>query len=282
MNSIYVFILFIVFIPSILLYIFILHPKQIHTRRAKLKSQPFPPDWEEILTYKVPLFRRLPVDLRHELQGHIQVFLAEKYFEGCDGLEITDVVRVCIAAHACLLLLNRDADYYPRLDAILVYPQTFVVRQKLTNEGLIPLDDRSPRLGESWRQGMVVLAWDQVKQGASNYREGQNLVLHEFAHQLDEEDGAANGTPALDSRAQYASWKRVLTHEFERLQRATDRRQRGVIDPYGAESPAEFFAVATEAFYEKPHPFKRSHPELYEEFRKYYKVDPAAWFPNSP
>lgn len=273
--------LFIISLAGLFYYYLILKPAQKRVRRERLRSQPFPPDWEEILTYKVPLFRHLPVELRHELQGHIQVFLAEKYFEGCDGLVITDAMRVCIAAQACLLLLQRDTDYYPRLDAILVYPQTFVVRQKVTEDGLIPLDDRSERLGESWKQGMVVLAWDQVKQGASDYRDGQNLVLHEFAHQLDEEDGAANGTPALKSRSQYAAWNAILTREFERLRRASDRRQRDVLDPYGASNPAEFFAVTVEAFYEKPHQLKAKHPDLYEQLRHYFNVNPVEWFSKS-
>ncbi|MBN2329240.1 MAG: zinc-dependent peptidase [Candidatus Omnitrophica bacterium] len=262
---------------GIFTFFFIIQPLRKNRRRERLRAKPLPGEWGRIIQNYVPLYRCLPAPLQQELHGHIQVFLDEKYFEGCNGLEIDDVIRVCIAAQACILLLNRKTDYFPTLNAILVYPATYIAREKVAADGLIPLDDASIRLGESWKQGMVVLAWDHVKRGARNVRDGQNLVFHEFAHQLDEEDGAANGAPLLGSRSQYAAWRRVFKREYKKLRNTWAQDRRRVLDEYGATSPAEFFAVATEAFYEKPHQLKIKHPELFNEMRAYFKVDPTEW-----
>lgn len=223
------------------------------------------------------MFGRLSAADQRELEGHVQVFLKEKNFEGCGGLIVTEEMKVCIAAQACVLLLHRDTDYYPGLRTILVYPSTFYVQ--LENS-----DDHVARLGECWKHGAVVLAWDSVQHGAADFRDGQNVVFHEFAHQLDFEDGQADGAPVLASgnifaerHTKYTIWARVLRAEYEQLKARTGTGQKTVMDEYGATDPAEFFAVATECFFEKPRQLRRRHPELYEELKGFYKQDPVEW-----
>ncbi len=215
------------------------------------------------------------------LERLIPIFLAEKTFEGCGGLTVSEEMKVTIAAQACLLLLHRDTDIYPRLVTILVYPSAYVARDVRPIGGPLVLEGQSARLGESWTTGVVVLSWDDVQAGASDIHDGHNLVLHEFAHQLDREDGAINGTPLLEQRSQYLAWGRVLTAEFERLQRDSQLGRATVLDDYGATDPAEFFAVATECFFEKPRTLKKRHPALYEELKTFYRQDPAALSPAS-
>ena len=238
---------------------------------------PFPEDWVRIIRKNVPLYNRLPDSLKEELHGLIHVFLAEKNFEGCGGLKITDEIKVTIAAQACVLLLNRKTSHFKKLRTILVYPQTYVARTK-SSDGIITVDGHSVRLGESWQNGPVVLAWDSVTGGTMNITDARNVVLHEFAHQLDQEDGAADGAPILEHRSRYLTWARVLSGEYEALR--NKRGPRSVIDYYGATNPAEFFAVATEAFFEKPKQMNKKHPELYNELKNYYKLDPIEWIKN--
>jgi len=248
------------------------------SRRKRLLSQSFPPEWEEILNRNVALYRYLPEPLKKELQGHINVFLGEKTFEGCGGLEINDEIRVTIAAQACILLLNRTKPtYYPSLYSILVYPSAYIAK-KVTVDGMQHTEEMSVRGGESWTRGEVVLAWDFVRKAAIDLTFGHNVVLHEFAHQLDQEDGSANGAPILGKSTGYKTWARVLSKEYEGLRQNTLSGRKDIMDAYGATNPAEFFAVATETFFEKPKQMKFAHPELYEELRSYYGLDPLKWF----
>ena len=256
--------------------------KQRH--RKALQSSPFPPSWSRILEAHCPFYQRLPKEDQRELRGHMQVFLAEKNFEGCGGLVITDEIRVCIAAQACLLLLHRKTDYYPDLQSILVYPSAYFVKETRHLGGGIMEERHHARLGEAWRHGAVVLAWDAVCQGTADPDDGHNIVFHEFAHQLDYEDGCANGAPALGDahswwarRSRYATWARVLSSEFERLSADAQQGHTAVLDGYGATNPAEFFAVATESFFERPREMQEKHPELYQELKQYYQQDPAQW-----
>ena len=225
----------------------------------------------------VALYRYLPDSLKKELQGHIYVFLGEKTFEGCGGLKITDEIRVTIAAQACILLLNRKPTYYPTLYTILVYPGAYVAK-KTTVVGMQHFEEMTVRAGESWTRGEVVLAWDDVRQEAIDLAEGHNVVLHEFAHQLDQEDGKSDGAPILPKQSSYKAWARVLSKEYQDLRRKTLSGRLDIMDAYGATNPAEFFAVATETFFERPRQMKLSHPELYKELESYYGLDPLKWF----
>ena len=244
-----------------------------NSRRKRLLAEPLKPEYKDIIERTIPLYKRLPEKLRSRLTGLINVFLAEKRFEGCGGQEITDEVRVTIAAQACTLLLNRKTQYFPKLRTICVYPATYVAKQG-TGNGLI---GRESRLGESWQNGPVVLAWNSVTGGANNIHDGRNVVFHEFSHQLDQADGAADGAPILENRSCYRTWAKVLSAEYEALRGKARKRRKSVLRKYGATNPAEFFAVATEAFMEKPKQMKKKHPELYEEFKNYYKLDPVQW-----
>ncbi|MBW1637103.1 MAG: zinc-dependent peptidase [Deltaproteobacteria bacterium] len=244
-------------------------------RREALQTTPFPQEWDHILNENLPPYRTISEDLRQQLQGYIQIFIGEKSFEGCGGLIINDEIRVTIAAQACMLLLNRECDCYPKLYSILVYPSTYVAGSR--ESVALPPSDTSVRLGESWNHGAVVLAWDSVKSGAMNFRDGHNVTMHEFAHQLDQEDGRGDGVPTLGNRSAYSAWSRVFSHEYEMLQKKTAKGKEDVVDSYGATNPAEFFAVATETFFEKPVQLRKNHPLLYKEMQEFYKVDPVMW-----
>jgi len=246
-------------------------------RRKRLRSQPFPPAWLDIIHKNVPIYNRLPQADQLELQGHIQVFLAEKYFEGCAGLDLSEEIRVTIAAQACLLLLHRETNYYPRLITILVYPHAYVARSVEPIGGGVVEEGETARLGEAWKDGVVVLSWDDVRRGTSDLHDGRNVVLHEFAHQLDLENGLADGAPNLEHRSRYVTWARVMSEEYEHLRRDTEQGRKGVLDEYGATNPAEFFAVATECFFEKPNQLRRKQTQLYEELKTYYRQDPASF-----
>lgn len=245
-------------------------------RRNKLLLKPLPPPWVRILEHKVPLYVLLPHDLRVELQGRINLFLDEKEFIGCDGLLITDDIRLTIAGNACLLLLKRDKRCFPGFTSILVYPDTYVA-QDIKHDGLVEIHEQSARAGESWQHGPVVLSWADVVRGTLNQHDGHNVVLHEFAHKLDEENIIMDGLPVLRENQDYAVWAQVLTREYESLQGSVDHGVPTVLDGYGATSPAEFFAVATETFFEKPLQMKNILPELYEQLKRFYNLDPAAW-----
>ena len=247
-------------------------------RRHRLRERPFPKCWLGILARNIPFFRRLSANDQAELLGHIQVFLTEKRFEGCDGLEITDEVRVTVAAQACLLLLHRETDYFPRLLTILVYPSTYVAEERRHVHGHVWQEGKMARLGETGRWlGAIVLAWDAVKSGAADPSDGKNVVLHEFAHQLDYENYAEDGAPALETRDQQLSWQEVMRAEFASLRAADETGIPTLLDTYGATNPAEFFAVSTEAFFERPRALRAHHPKLYTELRSYFYQDPIEY-----
>jgi hypothetical protein len=244
-------------------------------KRRMLLSTPFPPEWSAILKDNLPPYQKFPPQLQQQLQDYIRIFIAEKSFEGCGGLTLTDEIKVTIGAQACVLLLNRRCDCYPKLYSILIYPSTYVVGARHSLD--IQPAGSSVRLGESWHHGAVVLAWDSVKKGAVNFRDGHNVAMHEFAHQLDQEDGRGDGAPILAARSAYSAWSQVFSKEYELLRYKTAKGKKSVMDKYGATDPAEFFAVATETFFEKPAQLQKKHPELYHELQSFYKVNPIEW-----
>lgn len=252
----------------------LLHPLR-DRRRRKLGEEPFPAAWAAIVDRNVPCCRSLHPDERRRLEDLIKVFVAEKHFEGCGGLAITDEIKVTIAAQACLLLLNLQHDYYERLVSILVYPETFHFEQEEQGPAGTVAETRRPVLGLSTSTGAVVLSWPDTLNGALRPDDGMNVVFHEFAHQLDQLDGAMDGAPVLNSASFYREWARVLSREYLRLQAAVEMDAPSLISDYGATKPAEFFAVVTELFFERPADLQQYHPELYEEFRQYFRQDPA-------
>jgi Mlc titration factor MtfA (ptsG expression regulator) len=244
-------------------------------RREELRKRQLGAEQRATVRRNVPYVATLSAADQRELEGHIQVFLAEKRFEGCGGLVMTDEIKLTIAAQACVLLLHRETGYYSGLESILVYPSAYVVKNTRQRLGSLVVESDQVRLGESWVRGTVVLAWDAVQRGASNFHDGRNVVLHEFAHQLDAEDGDMNGAPVLGTRSLYAAWARALGTEYDELIERVAAHQPADIDAYGATSPAEFFAVVTEAFFERGVQLEREHPELYEVLRAFYRQDPA-------
>ncbi len=249
-------------------------PRLKERRRAQLRARPFPDSWRRILRHRVPIVARLPSDLQIRLRRHIQVFLAEKPFIGCRGQAITDEVRVTIAAQACLLLLGHARpDCYPRLRQILVYPDAFVVeRERPLGAGLVQ-EQRRTMFGESWTQGQVILSWAEVLAGAADASDGSNVALHEFAHQIDQDTGVADGRPWRPSSAKRRRWSAVMDEALARLRNEPST----VIDAYGSSEPAEFFAVVTEVFFERPQDLAAEAPTVYSELAALYGVNPMAW-----
>lgn len=245
-------------------------------RDRAIHRRPFPPAWLAVLQEALPVYSALAPEQQARLQDMVKFFIDRKKFYGCNGLSITDEIRVIIAAEACLLLLNRGGPLYPGLKSILVYPTGFRVdREEYRHNGTVASAQHS-LLGESWSNGRVVLSWDDVTRGVADFSDGHNVVLHEFAHQLDAESGVTNGAPPLRSNS-YPVWAAVFTENFKDLELRSSRGMPTVMDKYGASNPAEFFAVATETFFEKPRQLYKRRPELYEELKCYYKLDPREW-----
>ncbi len=246
-------------------------------RRARVQRQAFPAAWREILRQRMPAFARLPADIQLRVKKHAQVLIAEKPFIGCAGLQITDEMRVLVATQAALLLLGGRGSYFSNLRQVLIYPGAFVVLRLTPDEVGLAHESRRVLAGESWQQGQLLLSWDDVLAGAADPDDGRNVVIHEFAHQLDQDNGRANGAPWLGRRDAYARWSAVLGAEFAALQQRLAFGDGGLIDPYAATDAAEFFAVVSEVFFEQPVQLAMQHPALHAELAGYYGVDPRHW-----
>ena len=247
-----------------------------HWRHTRLRGQPLSRDLAAILEQRVSLYRRMPEMLREELRGYINIFLQDKTFVGCDDLEITDEIRVVIAANACVLLLNRSAVNFAGFSSILVYPDAYLAPTVSYADGIETVS-HSARAGESWHRGPVVLSWGDVLRGSLNPDDGHNVVLHEFAHKLDEENGLVDGLPILRDPGHYQEWADILTREFSAHRKRVRNNRNTVIDSYGAVAPEEFFAVATETFFERSRKMQQFLPDLYAQLQQFYGVDPASW-----
>jgi len=251
-------------------------------RRARVRRQPFPPAWRQVLRERMPAFAQLPADVQWRLKKHAQVLLAEVPFIGCGGLVVDDEVRVLVAVQAALLLLGRGDGGFEGLSQVLVYPGAFVVdRTRPQPDGTVR-DERQVLAGESWQQGQVVLSWPDVLDGAAHPADGRNVVIHEFAHRLDQAHGAANGAPWLPGAARRRQWAAVFAAEFTALQRRLARGESSLIDAYGATDAAEFFAVTSELFFERPAELAAAHPALHEQLGRFYGVDPRHWLAVTP
>lgn len=249
-------------------------------RRKTLRALPFPAEWRAIVDRNVPLFARLAPAEQDEVLGHAQVLLAEKHFEGCGGLVLTDEIRVTIAVQAARLLLNREDDYFPTVTSVLVYPAAVVSKStQHLGGGIWEESERAAAGLATGHLGAIVLAWDDTTHGLSDPGDARDVILHEFAHELDYQDRSFDGTPRLRTHAAYRAWGREMQPEFEAHQRAVDAGQRTIIDAYGATNPAEFFAVLTEHFFERPAELRDRHPGLYDALRAFYRQDPAARAP---
>lgn len=245
-------------------------------RRRALRDRSLSGDQRGLLRRHWPGYRRLPASLRARLDGLIAVFLAEREFIGCRGLVVTPQMRLVISAQACLLVLGRERRVYDRLRSVLVYPSQFVVPEQWHDEDGVVTEEVRVLAGQAWDVSRILLSWEDVA-GAGLDGDVFNVVIHEFAHYLDHETGGAEDAPWLGDATERRRWSALLQQEFELLQAAVAESEETFLDPYGAEDPAEFFAVASEAYFEQPREFMRISPALYQALRDYYGLDPAAW-----
>lgn len=246
-----------------------------HWRRKRLLATRLAPEDSELLDHQVPLLRTLPQDLRDRLEGKVAVFRDQVEFIGCNGIEVTKEMELSIAAQASLLIVNTDV-WYKHLYTILIYPDAFKsVSQK--HDGYVVREVEIARSGESWQYGPVILSWAHSEQGALKTHDGHNVVLHEFAHQLDGLSGQTDGAPVLQSGQSYMKWQRVFNASFERHVKQTEIGHSTVLDAYGATLPEEFFAVAVEAFFEKPNALRHDDPDVYAQLSDLFRLDPASW-----
>jgi MtfA peptidase len=251
-------------------------------RRDRQLQEPFPEPWRQLLKSRVPLYSRLPAELKNQLERHVQLFLAEKSFYGCDGFEVDDTVRLTVAGHACLLIIARHFSDFDDVSSILVYPDAYHVRA-VESDGLVVSESNQIRAGEASSHGQVVLAWTECEEGSEGTMgpDGDhNVILHEFAHQLDYLDGTADGAPPL-SGEQAQQWQQTMTRAYEHLRHSLRHHQKPWLDPYGATEPAEFFAVLTEIFFQQPAHLSREQPEVYQALVGFYRIDPLS-FPEHP
>lgn len=254
-------------------------PAWARRRRERLRAAPLPGAWVRIVESRVPIVRRLPAQLRRRLFGHVRIFVAEKPFIGCAGQSVDDEVRLVVAAQACLLLLGSDAvEPYPRLRQVLVYPDAFIVPRRQLLPGGVVSEQRQALAGESWSQGQVILAWSEVLAGAADPDDGRNVVLHEFAHQVDQDGGAADGRPWIAGEAARRRFAAAMDEGLGRLRDAGEP----FVDAYGGSGPEEFFAVATESFFERPAALAEHAPAVYAELARLYRVDPLRWSAAAP
>jgi MtfA peptidase len=252
-------------------------------RRRRLWQRlaaPFPAEWRALLERSVPLYARMPVVLRRQLEAPVRAFLQRVAFIGCNGLVVTDAMRLVIAVQACLLIVARNARSYAGLFSVLLYADEFVVPEEDVDDAGVVTQGERALSGQTIATDRIVLSWRDVQE-PSPAGEAYNVVLHEFAHFLDHAaDGALTSRTAAHgarSAGGLARWHDVLEREYRRLCAAVDRGADTLIDPYGSEDPAEFFAVATETFFEQPRELQRRHPPLYAALHNFYQLDPAGW-----
>jgi Mlc titration factor MtfA (ptsG expression regulator) len=247
-------------------------------RRERILAEPFDEAWTGYLRGNVAAWKTLTDEEQQGLVQLVRVFVAEKTWEGLGGLEMSDEVKVTIAGQACLLVLELPHDLYRRVESILVYPSTVVLperRHSALDASNDVVEAGMPIVGQAFKRGPVIVVWDAAKRGGRDAHDGVNVVFHEFAHKLDMLTGDADGVPPLRDDRVYRRWVSVFEHEWHALHRARDRGRRTFLDDYAATNPAEFFAVATEHFFEQGPTMKSRHPELYDVMQGFYRQDTA-------
>ena len=227
--------------------------------------------WEQTLE-SLPFMDGLTADERGRLRDTVILFLHDKSIRGAGGLKIDDGMRLMIAAQACILVLNLDIDFFRGWVEVIVYPDEFVPTIEYTDDDGIVHVDREARAGEAWLQGPVILSWADVAPAT----EGVNVVIHEFAHKLDMLNGDANGFPPLHAGMDRRVWAAAFSAAYADFCRRVDADEDVAIDPYAAESPGEFFAVVSEAFFDLPQAVLEAYPQIYAQLRDFYRQDPAA------
>jgi MtfA peptidase len=229
--------------------------------------------WRSVVS-RYPFTRALAPAERARLREDVILFLHQKNIVGAGGLELRDEMRICIAAQACMLVLALDLDYYRGWQEVIVYPDEFVAEYEHVDEDGIVHQVEEPMTGESWLAGPVVLSWADAELRGDEH--GYNVVIHEFAHKLDMLNGDANGFPPLHAGMDRGAWARDFSAAYEDCRGRVERGESATIDPYATESPAEFFAVLSEAFFEIPGTVLATYPDVYGQLAAFYRQDPAA------
>jgi len=243
--------------------------------RSRLLATELSDEQRVIVDRQVPLTRRLPVELRSKLEGKISLFLDQIQFIGCNGLEVTEEMRLSIVAQACLLVVNTDT-WYENLHTILIYPGAFKSKRS-RRSGYVVTEREIVRTGESWARGPVILSWQHAQEGAVNDHDGHNVVFHEFAHQIDDLSGRTDGVPNLGNDQNISVWAKAFMEAYRRHVHHIEHERRTLLDAYGAEGPEEYFAVAVEAFFERPAALRHAEPAVYEQLSKLFRLDPSKW-----
>lgn len=243
--------------------------------RQRLLVTPLSQRQQNIVLEHVPLYGKVPFELRNALDGKINLFLHQVTFHGCNGLEVTEEMRLSIAAQACILIANKSA-WYKNLRTILIYPGAFKSRTA-KHDGYIVTQHETVRIGESWSRGPVILSWSHTAEGAFTDDDGSNVVLHEFAHQIDDLSGYTNGIPMLEKGHEFDAWATAFNDAYKRLVDDIEKGRASFLDPYGATEPQELFAVAVEFFFEKPNELKKHEPAVYAQLSQFFQLDPSTW-----
>ncbi len=246
-------------------------------RRKKIIARPWPPIWSHYLKRNVRLSWGLNEAEIQQLREIVKIFIAEKNWEGLEGLEVTEEIQVTIASQAGLMLLGTPSFYFDNVRTILVFPKSF--NREVTDGGVV---HQTRRAGEAWQGGPIILSWRDTLRGGRHEDDGHNVVIHEFAHALDGLDGEMAGQIIFDDPENSKRWETVVDQEFAKLCNARDRGASTLLDHYGATNKAEFFAVSTETFFERPQAFRQNHKELFELLSAYYRLDPRHWVLTSP
>ncbi len=249
-------------------------------RRRKLLAEPFPSEWEAPLHRNVGHYPILTEEERAKVRDIARVLVVEKIWEPCGGLEMSQEIQVTIAAQSALLLLGLDHNYYLRVPSILVYPTAFhLPKEDETGDEFFTRGEITAE-GQAVYRGPVILSWDQVLSEGRNPQAGHNVVIHEFAHQLDFLDNQVDGAPPLESAQQTLRWKEVMSRALAAHRQALERGEETLFTEHAGQDEAEFFADCSESFFCLPHDLRQEQPEIYHLLAGYYRVEPVKWFPE--
>ncbi len=265
----------ILLVPLLIGAVFVYRRHKRRHRRETLLATPLTAAERTVVERLVPLVRRLPDPLRLSLEGKINLFLDQVTFRGQNGLEVNDVMRLSIAAQACLLIVNSPV-WYDTIRNVLIYPSAFLTHRD-NHEGYLVHENRHATLGESWARGPVILSWDHALHGGLDATDGHNVVIHEFAHQLDAMTGHTNGIPILRKGQTYSGWEDAMLEAYHDHVERVEHGAPTLIDPYGATNHEEFFAEAIVTFFERPRELRSQVPALYDQLAQLLALDPARW-----
>jgi Mlc titration factor MtfA (ptsG expression regulator) len=256
-------------------------------RRRQILAAPLPDQWLQCIDRNVAIYALLAPDEQQRLQGAVKIITAERPFVGSGGMTITDEAKVTVAAQAALLLLGEEGYYFDRVPTIFIHPHwpktktRRIVQEALFSEPVHVVEEGVQIEGQMLVQDEIRLVWDEVLYGSCDPSDGENVVLHEFAHHLDALDGATDGLPPLSSENERRQWQRTFEAALAQHRRDVTEGREVFLHDEAAENRAELFAYGTECFFEQPHDLCHFHPDLFDCLLSFYKTDPRRWFPDS-